>query len=221
MVFGGHPTISPLLAQIVREYLMPRMAEIFHGREDAEAHGPQVEIYQSEAYRERIAEATQRLEQQPGVSLHWIESVGGEMADPDVRDRPQAPESLRRMRFEMVSRNDLAGMVCIGGMEGVREEAQLFHEHRQGLPLYALESTGGAARELARSAGDERWVRVPERGVREMVESFWQLVRENDPHTGRSDPEQAFAFPYAYIAQKIVAEIINPEDLEAQRELVR
>ena len=134
LVFGGHPTISPLLALVVREYLTPSLAERFHGDDEDVRPGPYVEIYQSEAYREWIAEATKRLEQQPGVRVRWVEAVGGEAAVPDVRDRPQAKESLRLMRLEMVNRRDLVGMVCIGGMEGVEEEARLFHEHHSGDP---------------------------------------------------------------------------------------
>jgi len=210
LVFGGHPTISPLVALVAREYLAPLMAERSIGHDEGEARGPQVEIYQSRAYEGRIAEATQRLKQHSGVTVHWVDSVGDEVADPDVRDRPQAPESMRLMRLEMVKRHDLAGMVCIGGMEGVEEEARLFHEHQRTLPVFALESTGGAAGELALHVGNQRWLRVPERGVRETVEKFWREGREHDARETVSDREQDFAFPYAYVAQKIVAEIINP-----------
>jgi hypothetical protein len=217
LVFGGHPTISPLVALVLREYLTPRVAERFREHGEGERHGPQVEIYQSEAYRERVAVATQRLKQHAGVRVHWIESVGGEVADPDVRDRPQAPESMRRMRLDMLKRNDLVGMVCIGGMEGVEEEAKLLHDHRKELPIYALESTGGAASKLALGRANREWVRVPEHGVRERVESFWHHERERDEHGRKSGNEMAFAFPYAYIAQKIVAELINPEERGEQR----
>lgn len=227
LVCGGHPTISPLLALVVREYVTPRLAERPAGSEDDVRAGPQVEIYQSEVYRERIAEATQRLQRQPGVSVHWVAAAPGEFVDPEVRDRPQAPDSLRRMRLAMVQRSDLAAMVCIGGMEGVEDEARLFHECCRRLPVYVLESTGGAAAELARHAPDEDWLRVPERGVRETVEAFWRGLGPGEGQGGAGESrragdnegerEQSFAFPYAYLAQKIVAEVIRADPSRQRR----
>ena len=212
LVFGGRPTIAPLVALVVREYLTPRVAERFPGKGEVERRGPQVEIYQSEAYRERIAETMQRLERQPGVSVHWVDAVNGEVADPDVRDRPQAKESLLRMRMKMVKRRDLVGMVCIGGMEDVEEEARLFHEHFGQHPVFALESTGGAADRLAQRSYDERWIRVPERGVRERVETFWREEQKRQARGMKPEGERPFAFPYPYVAQKIVAGFINPDE---------
>ena len=212
LVFGGHPTISPLVALVVREYVTPPVAESFQGGMEREWQGPRVEIYQSEAYREQITEATLRLKRQPVVTVHWVEAVDGEVADPDVRDRPQAKQSLRRMRVEMVKRSDLLGMVCIGGMEGVEEEMELFHEHQARLPVFAVESTGGAAAKLARRAGDEQWVLTPEQGVRQRVEAFWREEKERRAYGQEQEASPSFAFPYAYIAQKIVAELINPNE---------
>lgn len=210
LVFGGHSTISPLVALVVREYLTPRVAERFQDHRESEVTSPQVEIYQSEAYRERITEATQRLKQQPSATIHWIKAVGGEVAESDVRDRPQAPKSLLHMRLEMINRIDLAGMVCIGGMEGVEEEAKLFHERWKNLPIYALKSTGGATSKLAVDFKDTRWLRVPEEGVQKLVEEFWHSQKRSDSmRTSKEEQEQAFVFPYTYVAQKIVAEIIN------------
>jgi hypothetical protein len=212
LVFGGHPTISPLVALVVREYVTPRVAESFQSGTEGERLGPRVEIYQSEAYREQISEATQRLKRQPGVAVHWVEAIGGEVADPDVRDQPQAKQSLRRMRLEMVKRPDLLAMVCIGGMEGVEEEAHLFHEYQARHPVFALESTGGAAAELVRRAGNEQWVLRPEQDVRQRVEAFWREEKERRAYGYEQEASPAFAFPYAYIAQKIVAELINPNE---------
>jgi hypothetical protein len=210
LVFGGHPTISPLVALIVREYVTPRVAERLQGKEQLEQGGPQVEIYQSEAYRKHIAEATQRLERNIGVNVHWVEAVGDEVADPDVRDRPQAKESMERMRLKMVNRSDLVGMVCIGGMEDVTEEARLFRKHHEKSPIFTLESTGGAAAELARMASNQPWMKMPERGVREIVDLFWAHEQERQAHSRERKKERLFVFPYAYIAQKIVADIIHP-----------
>lgn len=210
LVFGGHPTISPLVALVVREYLVPRVAESFSDKAESEDLGPHVDIYQSEAYRKKIAEATHRLKQQPGVTIHWVKAVGGEIADPEVHDRPQVPESLQRMRMEMIKQNNLVGMVCIGGMEGVEEEAKLFYQHREKLPIYALESTGGATRKLAQYFKGERCLRLPEEGIQKLVEEFWHKHKRSDSQKMSEDrPEQAFVFPYAYVAQKIVAEIID------------
>ena len=52
---------------------------------------------------------------------------------------------------------------------------------------------------------------VPERGVRERVETFWQ-EQERQAHGTRREREYTFVFPYSYLAQKIVAGFINPEE---------
>lgn len=209
LVFGGHPTISPLIASVVGEYVTARTTESSPETKEAERRGPRVEIYQSKAYWEWIAESTQRLEKLPGVKIHWIEAVDGEVADPNVRDKPQAQKSLGRMRSEMVIRNDLLGMVCIGGMEGVEQEVKFFHEKRLDLPVYLFRSTGGAAMKLAEECGREKWAHVPEDRVQESVEEFWRKQQDQKKAPTKSADEERFAVPYAYVAQKVVAEMIG------------
>lgn len=212
LIFADHPTISPLVALVAREYVTPPVAECLDKTGERSRAVPHVEIYQSEAYLDRIAGTTQRLKQQPGVAIHSIPRVGGETADPDVRDKPQAPKSMKRMRSEMVQRIDLVGMVCIGGMEDVEEVAKLFQKYKRERPIYFLETTGGAAKRLAHNAISDGWLRVPERGVRERVEAFWKRECERKENGDSSQSQRPFAVPYAYIAGKIIGEIINLED---------
>lgn len=62
--------------------------------------------------------------------------------------------SLTRLRREMLSR-PLAGAVFIGGMEGIFEEFELFHQMHGGkAPAIALRAPGGAAGQLAEKLGD-------------------------------------------------------------------
>lgn len=218
LVFGAHPTVSPLVALVLREYLRPDVAERPIKDWSPEESGPKVEIYQSEAYMEHTVETMKRLVQQPGVNVTWVESLEGEVGDPDVRHRPQAPQSVRQMRREMIKRREFAAMVCVGGTEGLEEEMEIFHEHWKKLPVYLLESTGGFTKELAQDTAHRPWLRLPERGVRERIEAFWVQEYERSEKPGR---ERVFALPYAYIAQKIVAEIIEPGESGEQRVMVR
>lgn len=77
LVFGGHPTISPLVLLVAREY----------GRRDA------VDIYQTRSYEDIVPEETKRLAKGYGA-LHWTDNVGEEslalMRETMLRDRPRA-----------------------------------------------------------------------------------------------------------------------------------
>ena len=55
LIFGGHPTISPLVLMVAEEYLPTSLVErkIWN-----EKNGYQVTIYQSEAFRDWIPEST-------------------------------------------------------------------------------------------------------------------------------------------------------------------
>ena len=53
----------------------------------------------------------------------------------------------------MLSRNDLATAVFIGGMEGILDEYSLFTEIHPGAKVLAVPAPGGAARQLAEKLG--------------------------------------------------------------------
>jgi SLOG cluster3 family len=214
LVFGGHPSISPLVVMIAREYMVPRIAEDLsqatHGEEGPPT--PQVVIYQSAVWQEFIPFETQNLlAKLPFVHLQIVTAVNGEVVDPTARDKPQAPKSMELMRRKMIEETKPAAMVCIGGgLEGVEEE-ELFKELRKGQKIFVLETTGGAAAILAeRDASDPRVVRIDRQTI-EQANRFWQEIQLHRQEQGLEasfEPQRHYA-PYTLIAQRIVEEIIE------------
>jgi hypothetical protein len=149
LVFGGHPSISPLVASVAAEYFPAR--HIVPGKEP-------VWIYQSEAFRKVIPPATQGLEALGYAAIHWIERYDNEEFQPKLAGQEQCLESLRLMREAMIDlkpgKDQLPSppdhplaMVAIGGMEGVLREARLFLE-KTGGQVYVLQTTAGAAGQM-------------------------------------------------------------------------
>ena len=127
VVFGGHPTISPLILSIGTDFL-----SIYD-----ESELPFVYIYQSKLFEKKISEYTQTLVKEKIGEIRWVEAV--------ENNREKTLEKMRRQMLEETS--PIAG-IFIGGMEGIIEEFNLFMEIFPRNPLYPLGSTGGAARQL-------------------------------------------------------------------------
>ena len=142
LIFGGHPSISPLVATVAKEY-------------DFDVRNPDkpIHIYQSKAYSEVTASQTTNLSELGYAKIIPIEAVDEEKFNPEIKDRPQCEKSLTFMRERMLSENPDA-MVCIGGMKGVIDEFKLFRRFHPNKPVYILATTGGASRNLAREYPD-------------------------------------------------------------------
>lgn len=119
LVWGGHPAITPMVLAICEDL----------GIDYAQA----VVLYQS-----RYFEGNYPEENQPFDNVVYVEAVPG--------DKEQ---SLLALRQAMLSREDLAAAVFIGGMEGVEEECRMFQEYHPGKVVLPVGATGGAAGELA------------------------------------------------------------------------
>lgn len=209
LVFGGHPTISPLVAMVAGEYRKPRRTESGEEREPAPAL-----IYQSDAYRESAEEATLLMYVMGMAEVVWTPSVAGERFDPSRRDIPQCPRSLEAMRREMLSRTQPKAMVCIGGMEGVLDEAKLYQEMFPDRTIYVLKVTGGAAALLAEEAGSN--VEVVESDLLEKVTRLRTKLSEledaiQERGRRRGDDEEP-AIPYPLIFQTLVARLFDGGD---------
>jgi len=210
LVFGGHPTISPLIAMVAGEYRKPRRAE-----SGVDSGPASVVIYQSEAYREIAEEGRLLVYQLESAAVVWTPAVGGERYDPARRGAPQCEKSLEAMRRRLLIDEAPDAMVCIGGMEGVLEEFKLFKALRPNRPAYALQATGGAAAELAEAA-DSR-VRVAERDVLADLQSRRAAL----PPTAADGPSPAArkrrddeppVTPYPLIFQALVEELLGDAD---------
>lgn len=122
IVFGAHPTISPVVLLAAGEF---------------EVKGA-IDIYQSEYFAGQIPEETLRLVELGYGSLHMID------ADP----ADNLGVSLKLMRRAMLTEQDVTAGVFIGGMEGIHDEYDLLTQLRPFAARLPLTAPGGAAREL-------------------------------------------------------------------------
>lgn len=150
VLFGGHPTISPLILSVSREFLT----------DFEEKQRPYVLIYQSRFFQEEIPHETKELTQEGIGRIVWVE------ATPGNRDK-----SLWLMREAMLNRGPVAG-IFIGGMEGVYREGDpesefyMFRNICKGCPAYPIGTTGGASETLLQKLREKKepmtwqWKRV-------------------------------------------------------------
>lgn len=238
LVFGGHPAISPLVAVVAGEYITPRDVGAIAPQMGvaAESNTPGVVeqagnrgvpggkpvlstliwIYQSRAYEGHVPDETTLMFRAGYAELRWTNAVNGERYDERRRGQPQCTESLRHMRERMIEETAPAAMVCIGGMEGVEQEVEIFQQRGRGAPIYVFGETGGAAALMAeRSPGGASSLRVIDREVLARLAPL-RHSRERGQETAllrseqRSPPRRAqegSPVPYPLIAQLLVAEL--------------
>ena len=161
LLFGGHPSVSPLIAAVAGEYFPANPARQIRP----------VITFQSNLFRGRLPDETWEMYRMGWTTIEWTPQ---EM----LNGIPNQDNSLETMRRRMlldpelldgdadarlaVDRNKLGqpkAMVVIGGMEGIAEEVAIFLEFRERWrrgnpdlislpPVYAFTSGGGAARRL-------------------------------------------------------------------------
>ncbi len=120
LVFGGHPTITPLVLLIAAELQL---------RE-------KVHIYQSRWFADRITEETRRLEALGLGLIHWTDASA------------TLEQSLELLRHSMLTEHQFLAGTFIGGMEGIISEYLTFLDLRPGVPALPVGAPGGAARML-------------------------------------------------------------------------
>jgi hypothetical protein len=163
LLFGGHPSISPLVSSVAGEYYAA----------DPQRYIRRVISFQSEHFRSldgTTPAETWTMERMGWSTVEWTPAV-------KLDGLNDVAASLRLMRewmlvgpstpVDVIRRDELQppkAMIAVGGMEGVRDEAALFLQQRlkwnvSPLPsIYAFASCGGAAARLLEPA--RKW---PER----------------------------------------------------------
>jgi len=193
LLFGGHPSVSPLVASIAGEYYSA----------DSQRSDRPVVTFQSEFYRGQLPDETWLMHRMGWSSIVWTPLVN------DASGNKDKNASLGVMRewmllgshapSEVISVVELKpprAMVAIGGMDGVRDETVLFLQQAKlwRVPerprVFAIGSGGGAAQRLLAPLGELRAAllfaeadRVSEmhlRAARETgdlvgLESVWQM----------------------------------------------
>jgi SLOG cluster3 family len=140
LLFGGHPSVSPLIASIAGEYF----------RADPHRVVRPVITFQSELFRGRLPDETWTLHELGWASIHWIEAVEG--------NQDASLELMRRGMLmgervpESVPEQDLRpprAMIAVGGMQGILDEARIFVEPALApKPIFAFTSGNGATLDL-------------------------------------------------------------------------
>ena len=120
LVFGGHPSISPLALNIA--LLRPES-----GR---------VTVYQSEYFRDQVTAEVERLQGEAKATVIWIRAGEGRSG------------SLKLMRSEMLARHFDAAFF-VGGMSGIDVEARLVTEGNPECQRFFFTRPGGRAAMLA------------------------------------------------------------------------
>jgi hypothetical protein len=182
LVFGGHPTISPLVLSIGRDFTL------FCNEQETPLDLPLVYIYQSEFFRKDIPKETLQLEKERIGEIIWVKSENA--------DREQ---SLLKMREKMLREPKPIAGVFVGGMDGVydiqnhqyNDEFYLFTKYCKGKPLYPIGKTGGASQVLV-----NHLLRNPQ------TMDSWQYF-------DLKPQELAQPMPYSVLTKKIVQDIIK------------
>jgi SLOG cluster3 family len=203
LVFGGHPSISPLVAMVAAEYREPRLAESGNERQQSSIH-----IYQSRAFQGNEPQETLMMYQLGYAELIWTDAVAGERYDPKLRNVSQCTESLRVMRLAMIRETQPAAMVCIGGMDGVEREVEIFREVEPRASIFVLEQTGGASQLLPNRRKD---VRVMDTPVVERIRERRRERSEAERRVLEGSEEDGPVVPYPLIMQMIVDEVAREQ----------
>ena len=159
LVFGAHPAISPMVLGAARDMGAPARSVI---------------IFQSEYFRDEFPRSTLSLASwEAGVLVLTAVVPGKNGLDHESREA-----SLVLMRQLMVAVPNLCGAVFVGGMEGVQDEAALFREKHPRARVYAIASTGSAARALWRQQPSAFSGQLSEPGILEKHPSYSVVARE-------------------------------------------
>jgi hypothetical protein len=124
LVWGGHPAITPLLWAAAQSV----------GVEYSTA----VELFQSRFFKDEDFPQ----ENKHFANVTYIDAVGGDLA-----------ESLKAMRYAMMISTEFDAAVFVGGMEGIRDEYEMFTAIWPKATCIPVAQTGGAAYCLARDIG--------------------------------------------------------------------
>jgi len=128
LVFGGHPTISPLVLMVAAEY--------------STRDPSRVTIYQSRLFASLVTEETLRLEREGYGTIRWTEAVPGDSPEHGL----ERLASLEVMRIAMLYEVEPVAAFFVGGVEeGITLEYTLTRGLLPRAPIFCIAGPGGAA----------------------------------------------------------------------------
>jgi len=156
IIFGGHPTISPLVLTVAKKFI-----PILNGEKDP----VRIYIYQSEMFKDKISKFTNELLDLGIGKIIWTKSFN------DLREK-----SLYDMRVQMLKQHNISAGIFIGGMEGIEEEFDLFKEIYPETPMYLIGSSGGATKILFEKyfKDEKEWVFPWDYNIRELKNKLYK-----------------------------------------------
>jgi hypothetical protein len=119
LVWGGHPAITPMIQVMARDL--------------GADYGAWVRLYQSSYFEDEFPEENKTFK-----NVTFTERVPGDRA-----------KSLELMRYRMFTEHKFEAAVFVGGMRGIIDEFDMFHELQPKARLVPIASTGGAVLALA------------------------------------------------------------------------
>jgi len=208
LLFGGHPSVSPLVSAVASEYFPA---------DPARAIRPVV-TFQSRLFEDVLPNETMEMVRMGWSTIEWTPVEKGK-DDADTRQRSLVTlrERMLPPTFEatddVIRRNDLRPprvMIAVGGMNGIRDEALVFLQNRKswgaGRRIYSFKSGGGAAARLLEPGQKGLWPgTVPDvralAALRAALHARDIVDIEQAWHHNFTLPAAAPFQPYAAIAQ--------------------
>lgn len=149
IIWGGHPSITPLINFVIGRTIQYRLdenlnklpneeQEAFLFKEIKKEIQNHVTIYQSLFFKDKFPEDNEKFE-----NIVFTENEG------DVHS------SIQKMRQKMLSENEFAAAVFIGGMDGIEVEYKMFKELHPETLILPIASTGAATKIVYDNLPDE------------------------------------------------------------------
>lgn len=147
IIWGGHPSITPLIYYVI-ERTIENKIDLDLLSKDARKEkllsvikkeiSDHVTIYQSLFFKDKFPEDNDKFD-----NIVFTENMGDK------------PSSIHLMRKQMLSENDFAAAVFIGGMDGIEVEYNMFKELHPKALLLPIASTGAATKIIFDSLSNE------------------------------------------------------------------
>jgi hypothetical protein len=149
IIWGGHPSITPLINFVIEKTIQNRIEKTLdelNSEEKKEALFNEIKkeisnhvtIYQSLFFKDKFPEDNDKFE-----NIVFTENVG------------DFHSSIQILRHEMLSKNEFAAAVFIGGMDGIEVEYNMFKELHPKALMLPIASTGAATKIVFDSLASE------------------------------------------------------------------
>jgi hypothetical protein len=141
IIWGGHPSITPLINYVIERIIQNQMDKQKDNNLEPKAQkellfqklkkeiSEHVTIYQSLFFKDKFPEDNEKFE-----NIVFTDNCG------DIHS------SVQLMRETMLSENEFAAAVFIGGMDGIEVEYKMFRERHPAAVIIPLASTGAATK---------------------------------------------------------------------------